>query len=208
LKFLRDLAKKRQPLNRDSVSRILAGKKQLIQKLFNSDNLGEALSVHVKEDRRETGAAFRRSISNRHVIASLSGTKEVREYLLLESLQNFMSSDSFYFLLPLIVGQRRHMAEMRLTTNRENASHGVFLAIEVDSETTIACAVFLDYETIQCTLSTNDAGVEGILRDNMHLLASGFKSLQYNRKVHIRIVPFGEYEKTLPMSLKKIDVKM
>jgi hypothetical protein len=208
LKFLRDLAKKHQPMNRENITRILDGKKQLIQKMFNTDNFDEALSVHVKEDRRETGAAFRRSISNRHVLASLNGTKEVREYLLLESLQNFISSDSFYFLLPLIVGQRRHMAEMKLIGNRENDSHGVFLTIEVDSETTIVCAVFLDYETIQCTLSTNSPEIEGVLKEKMHLLVSGFKSLQYNRKVHIRLLPYGQCEQILPATLKQIDVKM
>jgi len=208
LKFLRDLQRKNQPLNKEVLLKILTGKKPLIQKLFTSDNLGEALSVHVKEDRRETRAAFMRSISQRHVVQSLSGTKGVKEYLLLESLQNFMSSDSFYFLLPLIVGQRRHMAELRLIGNRENAGHGIFLNIEVDGETTIACAVYLDYEVIQCTLSTNSPEIEGVLKNNIHLLSSGLKSLKYNRKVHIRLIPYNQYDQTIPGSLKKIDVKM
>jgi hypothetical protein len=208
LRLIRDLQKKDQALGREVLSKILAGKKPLIQKLFSSDNLGEALSVHVKEDRRETGAAFRRSISQRHVVSSLSGTKEVKEYLLLESLHNFMSSDSFYFILPLIVGQRQHMSELRLVGNKESTSHGVFLNIEVDSETTISCTVYIDYETIQCNLSTNSAEIEEVLKENMHLLESGLRSLQYNRKVHVRLLPYGEYDGTSPASLKKIDVKM
>jgi hypothetical protein len=208
LRFLRDLQKKDHPLNREVLSKIISGKKPLIQKLFTSDNLGEALSVHVKEDRRETGTAFRRSISQRRVVPSLSGTKGVMEYLLVESLQNFMSSDSLYFLLPLIVGKRRHMAELRLVGNRENANHGIFLNIEVDSETTIACTVYLDYETIQCTLSTNNPEIEEVLKEKMHLLSSGLKSLKYNRNVHIRLIPYGRYEEVYPGILKKIDVKM
>jgi hypothetical protein len=208
LKFLRDLQRKNQPLNREALSKILSGKKPLIQKLFTSDNLGEALSVHVKEDRRENRAAFKRSISQRHVVPSLSGTKEVKEYLLLESLHNFMSSDSFYFLLPLIVGQRRHMAELRLVGNRESAGNGVFLNIEVDSETTIACAVYIDYETIQCTLSTNSPDIERVLEDNMHLLTSGLRSLKYNRRVRVRMIPYNEDDPNFPGLLKKIDVKM
>ncbi len=208
LRFIRDLVRKNQPLNNEVLSKILTGKKSVIQKLFTSDNLGEALSVLVKEDRREIRASLQRSISQRSIVPSLNRAKGVTEYLLLESLHNFMSSDSFYILLPLIVGRRRHMAELRLVENRENAGHGIFLNIEVDSETSIAFAVYLDYEAIHCTLSTNSPVIEGVVRDNIHMLSGGLRSLKYNREVHIRFVPYNQYDHSFPGSLKKIDVKM
>ena len=86
LKFVRDLVRADQPLNKEALSGILTGKKSFIQKLFTSDNLGEALSVLVKEDRREIRASLQRSISQRSIVPSLNRAKGVTEYLLLESL--------------------------------------------------------------------------------------------------------------------------
>jgi hypothetical protein len=208
LRFIRDLVGKNQPLNNKVLSKILNGKKSFIQKLFTSDNLGEALSVLVKEDRREIRASLQRSISQRNIVPSLNRAKGVTEYLLLESLHNFMSSESFYILLPLIVERRRYMAELRMVGNRENAGHGISFNIEVDSETSIAFVVYLDYETIHCTLSTNNPVIEGVLRDNIHMLSGGLRSLKYTREVHIRFVPYNQCDHSFPGSFKKIDVKM
>ncbi len=208
LKFIRDLVRADQPLNKEVLSTILTGKKSFIQKLFSSDKFGEALSVFVKEDRREIRASLKRSISRRSIVPSLSRAREVAQYLLLENLHNFMSSDSIFILLPLIVGRRRYMAELRLIENRENSGNGIFLNIQLDDETRIAFLVYIDYESINCTLSTNSIEIERALRDNIHILQSGLKSLKYDRRVQVRFVPYSEQDGDLIGSLKKIDVKM
>jgi hypothetical protein len=208
LKFVRDLARTDQPLNKEVLSGILAGKKPLIQKLFTSDNFGEALSIFVKEDRREIKTSLKRSISRRNIVSSLSRTREEIQYLLLENLHNFMSSDSFFLLLPLLVGRRRFMAELRFIGNRENAGNGILLNIQLDDETRISFLVYIDFDSIQCTLSTNSIEIERVLRENIHILQNGLKSLKYDRRVKVRFVPYSEDDGNLLGSLKKIDVEM
>jgi hypothetical protein len=208
LRVLRDLGSKDQKSYTQVLTKAVRGKNSFIQHLFDTDNLFKALSVLVKGDRREIKNSLQQSVEGRRKILSMKSKQGLNEYVVLESLHNFMSSDSFYFLLPLVIGRRHLGAELEMTGSRENIGGGLFLNIHLDDTERIAFLVIIDFEVINCTLSTNNREIEGKLRQNIGLLENGLKSLKYDRGVNLRFVPYSEETFGGFGSLKKIDVKM
>jgi len=208
LRFIKDLTKEEQPTNSRLLSELQGGKKSFIHRLFDTDNFLKALSVLVKGDRREIRRSFQRSIVNRGIGPSLRGKGDITGYLVLESLHNFLNPDSFYFLLPLQIGRRNSAAELKLACNREGMGDGFFLNIHLDGERRVAFLVFVDYDVINCTLSTNSQEIEKILKQNIDMLIRGLRSLKYDRKVLVNFTPYREEDFSHFNFLKTIDVKM
>jgi hypothetical protein len=208
LRILRDLASGGHRFTGQAPTHAVGGKNSFIQHLFDTDNLCKALSVVVRGDRREVRSSLKKSIEGRGRMLDTPGRDALTEYVVLESLHNFMSSDSFYFLLPLVLGRRQHAAELKLAGYGENAGGGIFLNIHLDDRERIAFLVFVDFDVINCTLSTNNREIEEKLRQNIGLLVNGLKSLKYDRKVSLRFMPYDEETFYRFGSLKKIDMKM
>jgi hypothetical protein len=213
LRFVKNLTGKERTLNPRVFTRISEGEKSFIHRLFDTDNSFKDLSVPVKGDKREIRNSLRRSIASRSIAGLGTRSSTIREgtlteYLILETLHNFVNPDSLYFLLPVYDGRKHHAAELKLAGNREGRGDGFFLNVHLENEEKIAFLVYVDFDIINCTLSTNNPEIETALKSKAAVLINGLKSLKYDREVTVRFVPYREEDFTQYSSLKKIDVKM
>jgi hypothetical protein len=213
LRIVKDLGGKARKLNPRVFAEIQHEKKSFIHRLFDTDNFFKALSVPVKEDRREIKESLRRSLArrglaNRGVGPSLTDKGPLTEYLILEALHNFFNPDSLYFMLPIYDGLEHRAAELKLAGNREGRGDGFFLNIHLEDDERITFLVYIDFDVINCTLSTNNPEIERTLKKKAGMLINGLKSLKYDREVVVRFAPYREEDFTQFSSLKKIDVKM
>jgi hypothetical protein len=208
LKFIKDLQQKSRTFNTRFIEQILHAKKPFIQKLFESDNFSKALSVPVQVDKKRNKSSLQQSISRQNSFGLSGGKKEIAEFYLLQNIHNLINSDSFYFLLPLRVGDRNWPCELKLFGGKESQNHGFLLKIHLENERKIAFLVFIDYEIINCSLSTNSKAIEDELKLRVNELINGLKSLKYDRTIQIRFVPYANGNLENLQFLKKIDVEM
>jgi hypothetical protein len=218
LRLVKNLGRQERQLNPRIFDELKQGKKSFIHRLFGTDNFLKALSVPVKEDRRTIRESLRRSIARRNLVIrdltsrgvgqSLAGEGPMTEHLILEALHNFFNPDSLFFMLPIYDGQKHRAAELKIAGNREGRGDGFFLKIHLEDEERITFLVYIDFDVINCTLSTNNPDIEKILKTKAGILISGLKSLKYDREVVVRFTPYREEDFTQFSSLKKIDVKM
>jgi hypothetical protein len=208
LKFIKDLEQKNKTFNTRFIEQILHAKKPFIQKLFESDNFLKALSVPVKVDKKLNKTSLQESISRQNIFKLTGAKKEIAEFYLLQNIHNLINADSFYFLLPLRVGDRNWPCELKLFGGKESQNHGFLLKIHLENERKIAFLVFIDYELINCSLSTNSRVLEDELKLRVNELINGLKSLKYDRTIQIRFVPYTNESFEHLEFLKKIDVEM
>jgi hypothetical protein len=106
------------------------------------------------------------------------------------------------------VGDRNWSCELKLFGGKESQNHGFLLKIHLENERKIAFLVFIDYELINCSLSTNSRVLEDELKLRVNELINGLKSLKYDRTIQIRFVPYTNKSFEHLEFLKKIDVEM
>jgi hypothetical protein len=208
LAYIKDISQFNKELPFNFISKNLAEEKSFIHNLFSSDNFFRALCVSVRAGRKSVKASVQQSIARRALNKHMNRGNGMRDFLIMENMQNLFSADSLYFLLPLIFDQRRRMSELKVVGSRESQYRGVALNIHIDDKKRISFIIVMDYAFLNCTVSANDNEIEAELRNRIGLLESGLKSLKYDRKVKIQFSPYREHEFNQFGSVKKIDVMM
>jgi len=208
LQFVKDLENGASSINHRVLEKLLLGKKPFIQKMIVSDNFFEGLSIFIQKDKKDIKASLRKSVAKQTVLGLATNNREVVEYFILQNIYNLFNFQSSYILLPVLLGRKKSFCELKVIGDRDSQGTGFILNVHLENERKIIFIVFIDYELISCSLSTNDAYIEGELEKGITLLAGSLKSLYYDRKIDIRIVPYNEKGFQNLHSIKKIDIKM
>jgi hypothetical protein len=212
LKVIKTLDNEGFSIERETINGLLGAKKSFIQKLIASDNFPVSLSVLMNKDRKSLKENVRRSIKNQSILHIIDHkmrfSREVMEYFVLQNLSNLLNWQYLNILFPFRFGEKNFLCDLKYNGNKESENSSLFLTIFLDDERKIGFLVFIDYQTITCAISTNDILVERALKAKVDILANYLKSLNYNRKIAINIVPFDEKDYSPHRSLKSIDVKI
>ncbi len=205
LKFVRDLEKGGLFKEDDGTSHLLMTKKSFIQKMINSDNFSKRAAVLITEEKRHIKDSLKNTVKRLHNYRFLTRFNKAAEFYTLQNLNNMCSAQSFYLLLPLLLRRKKSYGELRITGSREDRENGFILTVDLGDEIKIIFTGLIDCEAIHCSISTNSAGVEKEIEIHINSLIAGLKSLYYNKKITVQLVPFGLSE---PGTYKKIDIKM
>jgi len=181
--------------------------KSFIQKLLTTDNFFEKLIVYLGSNKRNIIRSLKKSIGGRKLL-NMKPSRDLSEFLILQGLQNLADAHTYNALLPLQIGPDRYPGELKVLGGPESPSRGVILKIHLKSERKIIFLVFMDYESIHCSIATNSEGVRSRIYENRKLLLSGLQSIYYNREIKISFIPWEDKDFQDFGSIKKIDVKL
>ncbi len=205
LKFVKDLEKRGFFKADDSIARLLMTKKSFIQKMINSDNFFKRAAVLITEEKRLIKDSLKNAVKRLHEYRFLARFSDAYEFYTLQNLSNMCNAQSFYLLLPVVLRKKRSYSELRITGSGENGENGFILTVDLGDERKIIFTGLIDYEAIHCSISTNNSIVKREVEKHMNSLVAGLKSLYYNKKITVQMVPYGRGDTGF---YKKIDIKM
>jgi hypothetical protein len=212
LKFIRSLKNKGNTHTQNSISSLLYRKKQFIQNLFTTDNFFGILLVSVYRNKKRLKENIINVIKNQNINKilqkSVDVSKEVREYFVLQNLFNYLSEDASAFLFPFLIDERWHLCDGKILRGRDSSELSLFLNISLESGDKIHFLVFLDFDVIVCTVSTDNSDLEKRLRNEAQILAQRLKSQDFHRNVEIHFTPYRERDYENIKKIKKIDIRM
>ena len=191
---------------------LLAEKKSFIQNLIATDNSFEKLLVFLQGGKKGIKDSLRRAVRNQNIYRLLGrneiGSKEFVTYYCLQNIHNLLHYGTSALLFPLKVGEKYHPCDMRIFRAENGLENSVLLTVSLENERKIAFLVFIDYELINCTISTNSREIEDRMRSNIRTLLQNLKGIKIDREVKVRFARYDETELSRLGSMKKIDVRL
>jgi hypothetical protein len=212
LKFIKKLDGKSINLKEGTIEPLLAAKKSFIQDLIATDIFFRTITVLFHKDRKSLKESVHRSIRNQNILQVINKSSkiatEVKEYFILQNLYNFVSGDSLVLSFPFRIDQRHYLCNFKFIGGKESESNAFFLSIALEDGRKIGFLVFVDFELLSCTVSSNDSKLEERLKSNISTLVRDLKNLYFNREVEIHFTQYRENNLLNFNLLKRIDIKM
>jgi hypothetical protein len=82
------------------------------------------------------------------------------------------------------------------------------LTVSLENERKIAFLVYIDYELINCTISSNSMEIETRMRSNVKTLLQNLRGLKFDREVKVGFVGYDEEGLSKLGNMKKIDIRL
>ena len=212
LKFVKGLNGAESSLNRDNISRLLQIQKSVIENSIVSDNFHVNQAVVIQHEVRRIKESLKKNIKRQHVghllnRHSRAGGK-VQDYYILQNILNYLDPDTFQFCFPLDFCSKYDICDVKYFNAEERAENGLFILIQFEEGHKVAFLIFLNYEACVCTVGTNDARLEPLIRCCTEELMDTLKEVYPNRDVKIHVSSLDEGDFFRFSAIKKIDIKM
>ena len=187
-------------------------KKSFIQDLITTDNFFEKLLVPLQKSKKGIKESLHRAVRNQNIFRLLGkhGTisKEIITYYCLQNIYNLLNYDTSALWFPLMIGEKYSPCDLRVFRAEGGHENSFLLTVSLENERKIAFLVFIDYEIINCTISTNSSEIEGRVRSNIRTLIQNLKGMKLNREVKVRITRYDESDLLKLGNMKKIDIRL
>lgn len=230
LKYVKDLTGATDTAA-DRLFRLLNSKDSLVHRMFNSERFFQHPVVvlpgskhSVKEALRRDasqrqGSSLRRMTQRKSAARNSAGSAssasvipggkdgEIARYLGLQQLYNFLDSRSILLLFPLLLGNHKSVARLRMLDGESGQGGGFVLNVVLEDETKINFVVFINYERVSCSVSTNRDCTERWIRGNRELLVNAIRSSCYGRNVDVQVLPYSEQDEKI-LHVRRIDLRM
>ena len=191
---------------------LLALKKSFIQNLIATDNSFEKLLVPLQVNKKEIKESLHKAVRNQNIFRLLGrnviGSKEIITYFCLQNNYNIIHYSSSALLFPLKIGEKYYPCDLKIFRGEDGLQNSVLLTVSLENERKIAFLVFIDYELINCTISSNSREIEARMRSNVKTLLQNLKSLKFDREVNVRFVGYDEEGLSKLGNMKKIDIRL
>ncbi len=217
LKFIKGLVIKEKLQNIRNY--FFAQKKEFIQNLIDSDNFlvddfikmsknGENFIDRIKDYFRLSQIS-KKSLDNPYFLNELlKGKGKIIEYFIQQSIYNFYQDERISLILPLLLNNERIIGDFEIVKNDSNNSNIFVLNIFLTSNKRIIFLIYLDYEAVSCSVSTNEAKIKDKIINNLERLKLAFKRITGRSSVDINFVPYNYLGKVIENGIKTIDVRM
>jgi hypothetical protein len=211
LKFVAALEGRRASVDRTVLVRLLNTQKPSIMRLVTAGESPVIPGVVILPDEGHTRENLKKSIRRQSIPAAVRNPVEAdekaREYVILQSILNYVDPDTLMFCLPLKHGAHRDSGELKLFSGK-HGENGVFLLVHLDHGVKVAFLVSVDYESCVCTIGTNDRDMEHLVEANIRQLQQGLEELYTGREVAVRTETFDEEGFDRFTCARKINIKM
>jgi hypothetical protein len=213
LRYVRELNGNENVLTRSLDTVLESVKKSFIQKMITTDNLFENLLVPLQKNKKGIKESLQKSIRNQNIFQLLGkegGLKEIIRYYTLQNINNFLNYHSSSFLFPLKIREKFHPCggDLKVYTAEGGTQSSFLLTLLLENETKIVFLVFIDYELINCTISTNSSDIEKRMKSMAGELIQNLRMLKFDREIKVRFVAYEEAGFAKTSNMKKIDIKM
>ena len=187
-------------------------KKSFIQNLITTDNSFEKLLVPLQKGKKGIKESLHKAVRNQNIFRLLGkggiSSKEIITYYCLQNIYNLLTYSTSALLFPLMIGEKYYPCDLRIFREEEGVQNSFLLTVSLENERKIAFLVFIDYELINCAISTNSREIEDRIRLSSRTLAQNLKGLKLDREVKVRITRYNEQDLMKLGSMKKIDIRL
>ncbi|UCB44344.1 MAG: hypothetical protein JSV25_08945 [Spirochaetota bacterium] len=211
LRYVKELSGNESAQTRGFDTVLESVKKSFIQKMITTDNLFENLLVPLQKDKKGIKESLQKSIRNQNIFQVLGkegGLKEIIKYYTLQNINNFLDYHSSSFLFPLKIREKYHSCDLKVFSSDGGDQSSFLLTLLLENGTKIVFLVFIDYELINCTISTNSMDIENRMKSMIGDLMKSLRMLKFNKEVKVRFIPYEEAVFAKTSNMKKIDIKM
>lgn len=212
LQFMKDLEDVQELLQTRFLQALLKKKNLFIQNLVATDKICIHPKLLMQKEKKSLKTFIKESIKNQsttQLMKRFTTTSQGRlSYFVLQNLYNLLAYDSYVLLLPFILGNKQSIIDLRTFGGKESENFSFFIIVHLENEKKIGFFIYVDYEMMSCTISTNSASIETLVKSNIQILEHELKTLNYNKKIEIRFSPYSEDNYLTLSSLRRIDIKM
>jgi len=213
LRLLKTLDDARASLSLKNLAALLEAKKAFIQKLLITDNFFVNRKNLFPNDIKNIRKILRQSIREQGILHVMSRQKhisrELLEYYTLQNLYNLLSAGSLIRLMfAYSCNNRRRSCHLQLAADGERPGAFLCLTLSIDQEKEIGFAVYEDFQTIRCSVASNDEGLKAALEARLTELHERLKHLGGSRNVSVNFISYDDYAQFNSLSVKRIDMRM
>lgn len=199
------------PMNRKRMKEALKqegslGQKSALRRLVSSAIRGQ---LFAGRSRNGSGTNASSRLSGRTVSGQSSPIeRQIGEHLALQHLLNFLDTRNVLLIFPLVLGQNKALAHLKVMTSREGGGSGLLVDVTLEDGTKINFLVFIDYEQVTCSVSASDPDMAGSVEQRLSQLRKGIRSVCSGKTVEVKMVPYTDYGQKQMRLVKRVDFRM